>query len=66
METPIKHVFNRAPANRDALMIKNFDTIPGKFSFDAKDVKVRIMNLGNQPAGFYTDRSRATYWVLGW
>ena len=30
--------------------------------YDTNGVMVRAMNLGHQPAGFYTERSRAVYW----
>ena len=30
--------------------------------YDAKGVLVRQLDLGHQPAGFYTDRGHAAYW----
>ena len=30
--------------------------------YDSKGVLVRQLDLGHQPAGFYTDRGRAAYW----
>ena len=30
--------------------------------YNTNGVVIRVMNLGHQPAGFYTERSRAAYW----
>ena len=30
--------------------------------YDTKGVSVRRLNLGHQPAGYYTDRAKAAYW----